>query len=92
VLHLSPIANAAIVLFLALLTLTPVKFPSSQAVKKGERVVILIAAVLTFALIIGLDGPPPALLVYAALVYPLYHLVSSIAFFVRDELREEKFP
>jgi phosphatidylcholine synthase len=90
-LHLSPLANAAIVVFLALLTLTPVKFPSSQAVKKAERVVILIGALLTFALIINLDGPPPMLLVYAALAYPLYHLVSSIAFFLRDELREEKF-
>ena len=70
----------------------PVKFPSSQAVKKIERVVILIAALLTFVLIINLDGPPPMLLVYAAAAYPLYHLISSIVIFVRDELREEKFP
>lgn len=90
-LHLAPLANAAVVVFLALLTLTPVKFPSSQAVRKAERVVILIAAVLAFALIINLDGPPPMLLVYAALAYPLYHLISSIALFIRDELHEEKF-
>lgn len=89
VLHLPVIANAGIVLFLALLTLTPVRFPSSQAVKPVERVVILGAALLTFVLVINLDNPPP-LLVYASLAYPLYHLVSSITLFARDELREER--
>ncbi|MCX6018900.1 MAG: hypothetical protein NTZ50_10450 [Chloroflexi bacterium] len=91
VLQMPAIANAAVVLFLALLTLTPIKFPSSQAVKKTERVVILIAAMLTFVLIINLDEPPPPLLIYATLAYPLYHLISSIAMFVHEELREEKF-
>jgi phosphatidylcholine synthase len=89
VLQLPVVANAGIVLFLALLTLTPVRFPSSQAVKRVERIVILVAALFTFLLIINLDNPPP-LLVYASLAYPLYHLVSSITLFVRDELREER--
>ena len=44
VLQMPAIANAAVVLFLALLTLTPIKFPSSQAVKKTERVVAVAAA------------------------------------------------
>lgn len=89
VLQLPVAANAGIVLFLALLTLTPVRFPSSQAVKPVERVIILGAALLTFVLVINLDNPPP-LLVYASLAYPLYHLVSSITLFVREELREER--
>jgi phosphatidylcholine synthase len=89
VLQLPVVANAGIVLFLALLTLTPVRFPSSQAVKRVERIVILVAALFTFLLIINLDNPPP-LLVYASLAYPLYHLFSSITLFVRDELREER--
>ncbi len=90
VLGLPPVANAALVAFFALLTLTPVKFPSSQAVKPVERLCILGAALLSFLLIINLDNPPP-LLVYAALAYPVYHVLSSIVLHVRDELREEEF-
>jgi phosphatidylcholine synthase len=79
--------NAAIIIFLALLTLTPVKFPSSQAVKPFERMVIVLSGFLGLALVLNIDSPPQAL-VYAALAYPLYHLVSSIVFYLRDELRE----
>jgi phosphatidylserine synthase len=81
------LVNAAIIVFLALLTLTPVKFPSSQAVKPFERIVIVISGLLGLALVLSIDNPPQ-LLVYAALAYPLYHLVSSIVFYLRDEIRE----
>jgi phosphatidylcholine synthase len=87
VLGLPMLANAAIILFLALLTLTPVRFASSQAVKPFERVFMLLAGVLALALVLNLQNPP-ALLIYAALAYPMYHLVSSIIFFIRDELKE----
>ena len=89
VLHLPVAANAGIVIFLALLTLTPVRFPSSQAVKPAERAIIVGAALLVFMLIIYLDNPP-VVLVYAALAYPMYHVISSIALFVREELQEER--
>jgi phosphatidylcholine synthase len=86
-LQMPQLVNAAIIVFLALLTLTPVKFPSSQAVKPFERIVIVISGLLGLALVLSIDNPPQ-LLVYAALAYPLYHLVSSIVFYLRDEIRE----
>jgi phosphatidylcholine synthase len=88
-LKLSSMANAALVLFFALLTLTTVKFPSSQAVKPVERVFILISGLLGFLLITNLDQPNPWL-TYAALAYPMYHVISSIVLHVRDELCEEQ--
>jgi phosphatidylcholine synthase len=87
VLKMPSLVNAAIVVFLALLTLTPVKFPSSQAVKPPERLLILLSGVLGLILVLNIEQPS-LLLIYAALAYPLYHLVSSIVFYVRDELRE----
>jgi phosphatidylcholine synthase len=90
VLGLPSFANAALVVFFALLTLTPVKFPSSQAVKPVERMFILGTGLLGFALIINLENPPPVL-VYAALAYPVYHVLSSIVLHVRDELLAEEF-
>ena len=88
VLNLPVQANAAMTLFFAVLTLTQVRFPSSQAVKPLERGFILAAGLLGFLLIVNLDSPP-ALLIYATLAYPLYHLISSIVLHIRDELREE---
>lgn len=87
VLQLPPLANAGIVVFLALLTLTPVRFASSQAVKPIERLAIMASGLLGLLLVLNLENPPQ-LLVYAALAYPLYHLISSIVVHVRDEMRE----
>ncbi len=42
---------------------------------------------LGLLLMLNLESPSP-LLVYAALAYPLYHLISSIALHVRDELHD----
>jgi phosphatidylcholine synthase len=86
-LQMPQLVNAAIIVFLALLTLAPVKFPSSQAVKPFERAVIAGSGLLGLALVLNVENPPQ-LLVYAALAYPLYHLVSSIVFYLRDEIRE----
>jgi phosphatidylcholine synthase len=89
VVHAPMIVNALIVVALALLTLMPVRFPSSQAIKKPERMFMIAGAALALILIINLDSPPPGL-VFFTFLYPLYHLVSSVFFFIRDELQDDE--
>ncbi len=83
-----PAVNATIIAALAVLVLLPMKFPSSQALGKWEWVALgLCGALVIYLLLFNFDSPSPVL-VYLALIYPIYHLVSSIIKSVRGATLE----
>lgn len=70
--------NAALVLALAALVVVPVKFPSTQAVARWELAALAATVLVALAMLLfAFDRPEPAL-VAAAMLYPAYHVASSI--------------
>lgn len=83
-----PTVNAVVIAALAVLVLAPMKFPSSQALSRWEWVAMgLCGALVIYLLLFDFDNPSPAL-VYLALIYPIYHLVSSVIKTMRGAMLE----
>jgi len=80
-----PIAiNGLIVAILAILVFVPAKYDSTQVMGKFEKLVILPLMVLgTAYLLFFRFDQPLQLLVYALLIYPIYHIAHALAAYVR---------
>lgn len=79
--------NGLIVLALAILVFVPIKFESTQTLTKFELVLVPILAVLVlYVLLFNFDNPP-RILVYALMIYPIYHIAHAVYLFVRGDKR-----
>lgn len=70
--------NAALVLALAILVVVPVKFPSTQAVARWELAALAATVLLALAMLLFAFDQPAPTLVAAAMLYPAYHIASSV--------------
>jgi phosphatidylcholine synthase len=81
-----PEANAIVILMLAVMVLLPLKFPSSQALSRLEWIAMgLCGALVIYLLLFGFENPSP-MLVYLALIYPIYHVVAPVIKFLRGAM------
>ena len=79
--------NGLVITALAILVFVPMKFDSTQSVSKLELMILTLQILGSLYLLLFNFDNPPAWLVYALLIYPIYHLLHAAISFVREEKR-----
>ena len=79
--------NGLVIAALAILVFVPIKFESTQSMSKLELLILPVQILGSlYLLLFGFDNPP-SWLVYALLIYPIYHLLHAVISFIREEKR-----